>query len=142
MNTTKIISILFSLLVLGMVSALAQGPGTKIPKPPPCDAAASQIYYVDSGQQVSEVHPGPNGGNGYQLNILGTDVNKLEVVQEPYMASLAIIPQYTTSTSTKWSMTFAPRMGQVLRTIRVRNYCQKGNTFTQNLTVEVRLLDR
>ena len=30
----------------------------------------------------------------------------------------------------------------MLRTIRVRNYCQKGNTFTQNLTVEVRLLDQ
>ena len=142
MKTVKVISIIFTLMFLIVTFASAQGPGTKIPKPPRCEASASQIYYVASGQQVSEVHPGPNGGNGYQLNILGTGVDKLEVVQEPYMASLAIIPQYTTSTSTKWSMTFAPRMGQMLRTVRIRNNCQKGTMSTQNLTVEVRLLDQ
>lgn len=142
MKTTEIISILFSLMLVSIITVSAQGPGTRVPKPPRCEANATQIYYVDSGQTVSEVRPGSNGGNGYQLNILGTDVNRLEVVQEPYMASLAIIAQYTTPTSTKWSVTFAPRMGQALRTVRIRNLCQKGTTSTQNLTVQVRLLDQ
>lgn len=136
MYTPKSIVTLLVVTLLTCVGVLGQ----RIPKPPRCEA--SQIYYVASGQMVSEVHPGPNGGNGYQLNILGTGVDKLEVVQEPYMASLAIIPQYTTPTSTKWSLTFAPRMGQMLRTVRIRNRCQKDNTSTQNLTVEVRLLDQ
>jgi hypothetical protein len=141
MCTPKSIVSLLVVTLLTCGGVLGQT-GTRIPKPPRCEASASQIYYVDSGQTVSEVHPGPNGGNGYQLNILGTDVHKLEVVQEPYMASLAIIAQYTTPTSTKWSVTFAPRMGQPLRTIRIRNLCLKGNTFTHNLTVQVRLLDQ
>lgn len=144
MKTKKIISIFFSLMLFSFITASAQGPGpgTKIPPPKRCDAEANQIYYVASGQMVTEVHPGPNGGNGYQLNILGNGADKFEVVQESYMATLAIIPQYTTPTSTKWSMTFAPRMGQVLTTIRLRNRCQKGNVFTHNLTQEVRLLDQ
>jgi hypothetical protein len=142
MKSPKLLSLSFFLVVLATTMTVAQGPGTRIPKPPRCEANASQVYYVDSGQMVAEVHPGPNGGNGYQLNILGTGVDKLEVVKEPYMTSLAIIGQYTTPTSTKWSMTFAPRMGQLLRTIRLRNMCQKGNVFTNDLTVQVRLLDQ
>lgn len=142
MKNTTILCTVMILTFFAATTASAQGPGTKIPKPPPCDANPTQIYYVDSGQMVSEVHPGPNGGNGYQLNILGTDVHKLQVVQEPYMASLSIIAQYTTPTSTKWSVTFLPRMGQALRTIRIRNMCHKGNTYTHNLTAPVTLLDQ
>ena len=138
MYTPKSIVILLVVTLLSCVGVLGQR--IPLPKPPSCEA--SQIYYVDSGQQVSEVRPGINGGNGYQLNILGTNVHRLEVIKESYMASLQIIPQYTTPTSTKWSLTFAPNMGQMLRTVRIRNGCQKDNVFTQPLTVEVRLLDQ
>ena len=138
MYTPKSIIALVVVTLLTCVGVLGQ----RIPLPKPRSCEASQIYYVDSGQQVSEVRPGINGGNGYQLNILGTNVDKLEVIKESYMASLQIIPQYTTPTSTKWSLTFAPRMGQMLRTVRIRNQCQKDNVFTQPLTVEVRLLDQ
>ena len=132
---------IIALLVVTLLTGVGVvGQQTPLRKPRSCEA--SQIYYVDSGQQVSEVRPGINGGNGYQLNILGTNVDKLEVIKESYMASLQIIPQYTTPTSTKWSLTFAPRMGQMLRTVRIRNQCQKDNVFTLPLTVEVRLLDQ
>jgi len=132
---------IIALLVVTLLTGVGVvGQQTPLRKPPSCEA--SQIYYVDSGQTVSEVRPGMNGGNGYQLNILGTNVDRLEVIKESYMASLQIIPQYTTPTSTKWSLTFAPRMGQVLRTVRIRNQCQKDNVFTLPLTVEVRLLDQ
>ena len=138
MYTPKSIMTLLAVILLTCVGAFAQR--IPIPKPPSCEA--SQIYYVDSGQMVSEVRPGMNGGNGYQLNILGTNVDRLEVVKESYMATLQIVPQYTTPTSTKWSVTFAPRMGQMLRTVRIRNNCQKGSTSAQPLTAEVRLLDQ
>ncbi len=136
----KLKSIVTLLIVTLLTCVAVIGQRIPLPKPPSCEA--SQIYYVDSGQQVSVVRPGINGGNGYQLNILGTNVHRLEVVKENYMASLAIIPQYTTTTSTKWSVTFAPNMGQMLRTVRIRNQCQKDNVFTLPLTVEVRLLDQ
>jgi hypothetical protein len=42
-----------------------------------CKPIASQIYFVDSGQSVIELHPGCNGGNGYQLNIIGIGVDNL-----------------------------------------------------------------
>jgi hypothetical protein len=114
----------------------------KIPKPPPCTTAANQIYFVASGQSVKEVHPGINDGNGYQLNILGTDVDKFEVIQEKYMTSLSIIPNYTNSTGAKWSVVFAPNMGREISTIRMRSNCNKGQIKTYQLTESVTLLNQ
>ena len=44
MKSIKTISTLLSLILIGVIAASAQGPGTKIPKPPPCDASTAQIY--------------------------------------------------------------------------------------------------
>ena len=139
MKTSKIISglfVLFALFAINNVSA------QKIPKPPPCTTNANQIYFVDSGQSVKEVHPGSNGGNGYQLNILGKDVDKFELIQEKYMTSVSIIPNYTNSTAAKWSVFFAPNMGREIATIRMRSNCNKGQIKEYKLTEPVTLLDK
>lgn len=114
----------------------------KVPKPPPCTVAANQIYFVASGQSVKEVHPGINDGNGYQLNILGTDVDKFEVIQERYLTSLSIIPNYTSSTAAKWSVVFAPNMGQEISSLRMRSRCDKGRINVYQLTESITLLDQ
>lgn len=60
-----------------------------------CKATADQIYFVASGQMVIDVFPGSNGGNGFQLNIIGAGADNFEVVQEAYMKTLNVIPGYT-----------------------------------------------
>ena len=144
MRTSKIITGLFFLMTLIAINVSAQKTGDKVPKPKPCTTTANQIYFVASGQSVKEVHPGINDGNGYQLNILGTDVDKFEVIQEKYMATLSIIPNYTNSTAAKWSITFAPNMGREISTIRMRSTynCNKGQIQTYQLTESVQLLDQ
>lgn len=142
MKTSKIITGLFVLMTLIAINVSAQKTGDKVPKPPPCTTAANQIYFVASGQSVKEVHPGSNGGNGYQLNILGTDVDKFEVIQEKYMTSLSVIPGYTNATAAKWQIFFAPNMGREISTIRMRSNCSKGQIKTYQLTESVTLLDK
>ena len=69
MKTSKIISHCLILITLVMSSGLVVNVLAQRPVPlPKCTANADQIYFVASGQQVSDEHP---GGNGYQLNILG-----------------------------------------------------------------------
>lgn len=106
-----------------------------------CKATADQIYFVASGQMVIDVSPGSNGGNGYQLNILGAGADNFEVVQEPYMTSLNVIPGYTNATAAKWQLFFAAGMERVICSIKMKNKCT-GETLTYPLTVGVRLLNR
>lgn len=142
MRTSKISMGLFFLITLIAFNVSAQKTGDKVPKPPPCTTIANQIYFVASGQSVKEVHPGINDGNGYQLNILGTNVDKFEVIQEKYMTYLSIIPNYTSSTAAKWSVMFAPNMGREISTIRMRSNCYKGQIIEYKLTQSVELLDK
>jgi hypothetical protein len=145
LRTSKISFGLFSLIsligILGFVTTVsAQEP---IPKGTPrCTSAVEKIYFVDSGKSVTEVHPGSNGGNGYQLNIIGKNVDKFEVVQENYMTSVSVIPNYTNSTSAKWQIFFAPNMGQVISSIRMKSKCGSTDIKGYQLTESVRLLDQ
>lgn len=110
-------------------------------EPGKCTALANQIYFVDSGRSVTEVHPGSNGGNGYQLNILGTGVDNFEVVQTKYMTSLYVIPNYTNAASAKWGMTFAAKIGQIISSVKMKNKCT-GEVKEFRLTTSVKLLDQ
>ena len=105
-----------------------------------CKATADQIYFVASGQMVIDVSPGSNGGNGYQLNILGAGADNFEVVQEAYMTTLNVIPGYTNSTQAKWQVFFAAGMERVICSVKMKNKCT-GETLTYPLTVGVRLLN-
>ena len=106
-----------------------------------CKPIANQIYFVDSGQSVTEVHPGSNGGNGYQLNILGTGVDNFEVVQERFMTSVNVIPNYTSPTAAKWQIFFAANMGRTITGVRMKNKCT-GEINIYRLTTKIRLLDQ
>jgi hypothetical protein len=136
MQTSKISIGLFILITLFAINILAQKQGDKIPK---CKVTADQIYFVASGQSVTEVRP---GGNGYQLNILGTGANKFTVVKEPYMKSVYVIPNYTNDTAAKWQIEFGTRKGQVISKIRMRSECTGKAVHEYNLTESVRLLDQ
>jgi hypothetical protein len=151
MKSLKTITGLFILMTLIAISSLVSDVSAQVPNPTPlprpypsprCTSTVSQIYFVDSGQSVKEVHPGSNGGNGYQLNILGTNVDKFEVIQEKYMTSLSIIPNYTNSTAAKWSVFFAPNMGREITSIRMRSKCGTNEIKTYQLTESVKLLDQ
>lgn len=144
MRTSKISMGLFFLITLIAFNVSAQKTGDKVPKPPPCTTNANQVYFVASGQMVKEVHPGSNGGNGYQLNILGTDVDKFELIQEKYMTSISVIPGYTNSTAAKWQIFFAPNMGREISSVRMRSTynCNKGQIKEYKLTQSVELLDK
>jgi hypothetical protein len=143
MRSSKIIIGLFILITLIAFNVSAQKEGDRVPKQPArCTSTADQIYFVASGQSVTEVHPGSNGGNGYQLNILGTNVDKFEVIQEKYMTSVGVIPGYTNSTSAKWQIFFAPKMGRRISSIRMKSKCGTGEIREYRLNQSVTLLDQ
>lgn len=135
----KNLSAIFGSLVLiatSVISISAQDPVG-------CKAVANQVYFVDSGQMVTEVRPGSNGGNGYQLNILGTNVDKFQLVQEPYMTSVSLIGNYTGPTAAKWQVFFAPNMGRSITSVRMSAPECTGRLVKQyRLTQGVRLLDQ
>lgn len=127
------------LFIAGFISnAYAQ----KIEKiPGRCKATADQVYFVASGQMVIDVFPGSNGGNGFQLNILGAGADNFEVVQEAYMTSLSVIPGYTNSTAAKWQVFFNAGMQRIICSIKMKNKCT-GETLTYPLTVGVKILNQ
>jgi hypothetical protein len=106
-----------------------------------CKATADQIYFVASGQMVIDVFPGSNGGNGFQLNIIGAGADNFEVVQEPYMTSLSVIPGYTNATQAKWQVFFNAGMERIICNIKMKNKCT-GQTQTYSLTTGVKLLNQ
>ena len=106
-----------------------------------CKATADQIYFVASGQMVIDVFPGSNGGNGFQLNIIGAGADNFEVVQEAYMTTLTVIPGYTNSTAAKWQVFFNAGMERIICSIKMKNKCT-GDTLTYPLTVGVKLLNQ
>jgi|SRR5580765_3875003 len=139
MKTSKIIMGLFALITLISINSLvtnvsAQEKGN-------CTATATNIYFVDSGRVVTEVHPGSNGGNGYQLNIIGDGDNNFEVVKEKYMTTLSFLRVYTNPPQAKWEIEFAPNMGRIIPTVRMKNKCT-GETQAYKLDGKVRLLDQ
>ena len=125
---------LVTLLLMTVINSWAQL--TPLPK---CTANADQIYFVASGQQVDEVRP---GGNGYQLNILGQGADKFRLVKDPYMTSVSLIPGYTNATQAKWQVSFAPRMGRPIRSVRLMSACTGRAVHEYPLTVTVTLLDQ
>lgn len=129
-------------MILLFISAFANNSIAQIPKQKGrCTATADQVYFVASGQMVMDVYPGSNGGNGYQLNIIGAGADNFEVVQEAYMTSLSVIPGYTNATQAKWQLFFAAGMDRVICSIKMKNKCT-GETLTYPLTVGVRLFNR
>lgn len=138
MKTSKIIMGSFFLTTLIAINASAQN-GTPLPIKI-CKPIADQIYFVDSGQSVTEVRPGSNGGNGYQLNILGSGVDKFQLVKESYMTSVSLV--YATDTQAKWQIFFAPKNGQIISKIRMGAACSARRVQWYELTESVRLLDQ
>jgi hypothetical protein len=142
LKTAKIIFAVMTLICLfainGFVSnVFAQKKGVRIPCPKP---SAAQIYFVDSGQSVTYVRPGSNGGNGYQLNILGTGVDKFQLVKEPYMTSVSLV--YANHTQAKWQIFFAPNMGREISKVRLWYECAPRGGGEFQLTENVKLLDQ
>jgi hypothetical protein len=145
MKTSKIILgliILVTVVAFGShaVSAQEDREGKEGKRRQQCTVDTKNIYFVDSGKVVAEMHPGSNGGNGYQLNILGINVDKLEVIQESYMSSVGVIPNYTSATAAKWGFTFNPNMARMIRNIKMKNKCT-GVTKDYRLDAPVKLLN-
>lgn len=135
MKSLKTIVGLFILMTLIAINVSAQY-GTPLPV---CRPVANQIYYVDSGKQVNEVYPGNNGGNGYQINILGNGVDKFQVVKELYMTSVSLIS--ATATQAKWQVFFASGSGQNISTVRMRSECTGRVIREYGLVESIRLFD-
>jgi hypothetical protein len=129
-------------LICFFIAGFASNANAQIPKKQGrCTATADQIYFVASGQMVIDVFPGSNGGNGFQLNILGAGADNFEVVQEAYMTSLSVIPGYTNATAAKWQIFFNAGMERIICSIKMKNKCT-GETLTYPLTVGVKLLNQ
>jgi hypothetical protein len=125
-----------------MAGFICNASAQKIEKlPGRCRATADQIYFVASGQSVIDVFPGSNGGNGFQLNIIGAGADNFEVVQEPYMTTLNVIPGYTNATQAKWQVFFNAGMERIICSIKMKNKCT-GETRTYPLTIGVKLLNQ
>jgi hypothetical protein len=139
-KSIKLHALSAAILLSGLAIGVYAQKGTERNNPR-CTATASNVYFVDSGSSVTVLHPGSNGGNGYQLNIMGTNVDKFEVEKMPFMTSLNIIPNYTNASSAKWGLEFAAHNGQYIRAIRMKNKCT-GETTAYKLDATVQLLDQ
>lgn len=106
-----------------------------------CKAVADQVYFVASGQMVIDVYPGSNGGNGYQLNIIGAGADNFELVQESYMTSVSVIPGYTNASAAKWQVFFTAGMERIICSIKMKNKCT-GETRSYPLTTGVKLMNQ
>lgn len=130
------------LIAVLFVTAFANNALAQIPKQGGrCKATADQIYFVASGQMVIDVFPGSNGGNGFQLNIIGAGADNFEVVQEVYMTTVNVIPGYTNATQAKWQIFFNAGFERIICSIKMKNKCT-GETQTYQLTVGVKLLNQ
>ncbi|MCC7308432.1 MAG: hypothetical protein IT173_12770 [Acidobacteria bacterium] len=141
MKDSKII-VVITLIGFFALGCFVADASAQTPRPSPlpkCTANADQIYFVASGQQVNDVHP---GGNGYQLNILGKGANKFGLVKDDYMESVSLIANYTNDTAAKWQVNFKPNMGREITTVRMRSECTGRAVNTYNLTVNVVLRDQ
>ncbi|MEP6847212.1 MAG: hypothetical protein ABI999_00020 [Acidobacteriota bacterium] len=136
MKRTQFFAVIF-VVVVAALSVSAQ----RVRCEPQDGVAVTNVYVVDSGKVVTEVHPGSNGGNGYQINIMGTNVDKLTVLQDPFMTSIGVISNYTGPTSAKWSVTFGANMARTIRGVRMTNACT-GQTSSYKFDTAIRLLDR
>ena len=145
MKTSKLTSAVVTLIAfLAINSFVVNVPAQQtLPTPLPkrCKATADQIYFVDSGRSVTEVHPGSNGGNGYQLNILGSKVDKFTLMKEPYMTSVSLV--FANDTQAKWQIFFEPNMGRTIASVRMAAYeCTGRAVHEHRLTESVQLLDQ
>lgn len=136
MKTAIKTSLLFGLFLTTVIGITAQKPGDRLPK---CKAQADQIYFVASGQMVSDVHP---GSNGYQLNIIGAGANKFTLVKEDYMTSVSLVAGYTNDSQAKWQVYFNPNMGRDITSVRMMSECTGRSVNTHGLTVNVVLRDQ
>ncbi|MEO8404568.1 MAG: hypothetical protein ABI480_08240 [Chitinophagaceae bacterium] len=103
-----------------------------------CKAIVGNIWFVEDGNSVLDVHP---GDRGYQINMQGTGVNNFEIVKEPCMSGLSVIPGYTNSTAAKWQVNFSPNMERVICSIKMKNKCT-GEIKTYELFSGVRLFNQ
>ena len=145
MRTSKLVSAVIILIALLAIDSFVGSAPAQQPKPAPlpkrCTAAADQIYFVDSGRMVKEVHPGSNGGNGYQLNILGSKVDKFTLMKEPYMKSVSLV--FANDTQAKWQIFFEPNMGRTIASVRMQAFeCYGRAVHEHRLTESVQLLDQ
>ena len=145
MRTSKLVSVVITLIAFLAIDSVVVNVPAQQPKPIPlpkrCKATADQIYFVDSGQMVKEVHPGSNGGNGYQLNILGSKVDKFTLMKEPYMKSVSLV--FANDTQAKWQIYFEPNMGRTIGSVRMAAYeCTGRAVHEHRLTESVQLLDQ
>jgi hypothetical protein len=107
---------------------------------PKCKATADQIYFVDNGQSIKELHPGSDGGYGYQLNILGSGVDKFTVVAEPYMKTVSLV--YKNDTQAKWQIYFQPKMARTISSVQMRSDCTGKAVLEYPLTENVELANQ
>ena len=138
MRKISVISFAILLMFIFAGQSLAQRtpPVGQLPK---CKAQADQIYFVASGQMVSDVHP---GGNGYQLNIIGAGANKFTLVKDDFMTSVSLIAGYTNDSQAKWQVYFNPNMGREITSVRMMSECTGRAVNAHGLTVNVVLRDQ
>ncbi len=136
-KTSKISVGLFILMTVFAISSLVTNVSAQQkPKPTPqCTATVQNVYFLASGQTVTEVYP---GAAGYELIIDGSNVDKFEVVEEKYMHALYLT--LTTATTTKWGIIFGAKMGQVIPNVKLKNTCT-GETKVHKLNTKIKLFD-
>ena len=143
MRTSKLASAVVTLIAFVAINSFVGNVSAQLPQPLPkrCKATADQIYYVDSGRSVTEVHPGSNGGNGYQLNILGSKVDKFTLIKEKHMTSVSLV--FANDTQAKWQIFFEPNMGRTIASVRMAAYECTGRAVHEHRLIEsVQLLDQ
>lgn len=141
MRTSKLTSAVVTLIAFLAINSFVVEVTAQLPRPiPKCRAVADQIYYVDNGQSVTDLHPGKDGGYGYQLNILGQGADKFAVVKEPHMKTVSLV--FANASQAKWQIYFEPNMARVLSSVQMRSECTGRAVSEYQLVESVKLHDQ
>ena len=143
MKTSKLTSAVITLIAFLAINSFVVEVSAQrtLPTPlPKCRAVADQIYYVDNGKSVTDLHPGSDGGYGYQLNILGRGVDKFALVKEPHMKTVSLV--FANSSQAKWQIYFEPNMARVLSSVSMRSECTGRAVNEYQLVESVKLHDQ
>ena len=143
MKTSKLITAGITLIAFLAINSLVVEVTAQrtLPAPiPKCRAVADQIYYVDNGKSVTDLHPGSDGGYGYQLNILGRGVDKFYLVKEPHMKTVSLV--FANGSQAKWQIYFEPNMARTLSSVKMRSDCTGRFVDEYQLVESVKLHDQ
>jgi hypothetical protein len=133
MNISKLKLGLFILISLTVINALVSNVSAQNS---PCTATITNLFFMDQGTKVTEVHP---GDKVYRLFVQGQNPTNFDLIPENFMKNLGtMLPANGDLTSANFTMSFIANMGRSFTHLKLKNRCT-GQTSLYKLESKITL---